>query len=92
MRFLPLFAIAIGITGLYLESQCRLGSVIDAIKATPNIGEWAFAMVLMLIILSVIGEPYSTWLAVILIVSVVFIDYEKNGSGNNIFKTLGLGG
>lgn len=72
--------IVIGLFGIWLESQCKLGQFVTNIEQTPNFAEFVVAVIVFLVILSVIGEPYSSILAGVTILGLLYADYAKNGS------------
>lgn len=81
--------IVVGLLGLWLESQCKFGAFLHAIYDGASFVEFVIALLLFLAALSVIGEPYSTWVAALTILVMLIIDSKRNGR-NNIWKQVGL--
>lgn len=81
--------IVLGIFGLWLEWQCKFGAFLQAIYDGPGFVQFVLALIVFLAILSVIGEPYSTWLAAIVILGMFMLDHQRNGN-NDIWGQFGL--
>jgi hypothetical protein len=81
--------ITAGTAGLLLERQCKLQSTLVSIIGDPaQFGKFIIALVLFVIVVSYVPEPYSTYLVAMVLLSMVFIDVEKNGS-SSLFSFLG---
>ena len=81
--------IVLALFAMWLQSKGELMQTLTTIQEAPSFAEYAMALVVFLIILSLIGEPYSTYLAGVTIMGLIYLDFEKNGTNNiwSIFKT-----
>lgn len=84
-----LMLIAFGIFLFWLELNCKTGAFVHAIYDGPGFIQFVVALLIFVAILSVIGEPYSTWFASLVILGMVYIDHEKNGQ-QDIWRVLSL--
>lgn len=75
--------------GLWLESQCKLFPILKAIGGGASFAEFLVALVVFMAVLSLVGEPYSTWFAALVLLSMFVIDHRVNGK-ENIWHEIGV--
>jgi hypothetical protein len=80
-----------GVTGLMLEHECKLQSVLNSLIGNnpADIGKFAVSLLVLLVILSLLPEPYSTWLVGLIVLGLVFLDVQRNGSTHSTIWNLG---
>jgi Ca2+/Na+ antiporter len=64
--------------GLYLHETCRLMPVMRAIYEGPSFIQFVVALIIFLAILTALPEPQSTYLAALVVISMLMIDQRVN--------------
>lgn len=72
---------------LYLHETCRLLPLLKALYGGPSFLKFVVALIIVLAILTVLPEPQSTMLSVLVIIGMLLIDSRVN-KGASLLNTI----
>ena len=96
-KILSIFVIVIAVFALYLHSQKKLKPVLSAITAVPDygakgmvsLGQFAVAFVVLLFILSMLGNRNATIFTVLIVMGALLVDNKTMGNNDTLHTLFG---